>query len=77
MQTRSLKVWRSQVACWAFFVLFLVLGAGLLYIGREPSKSYTERQTHALLFVGGICGFVALFSAVSAWRARRKRHDLG
>jgi hypothetical protein len=76
MQTGSLKLWRSQVACWAFFALFLVLAGGLLYTGRELTKSYTEPQRHALLFMGGICGFVAILSVVLAWRARRTQHEL-
>jgi hypothetical protein len=59
MQTGSLKLWRSQVACWAFFVLFLVLGAGLLYRTSEARpvvRGWDLRIRRALLCSIGVAG---------------------
>ena len=70
MRVGNFKLWRSQIVCWSLFVLFSVFAAVWFYVGREPTKSYTEPQRLALLVAGAVSAFVAVLFFILAWRAK-------
>jgi hypothetical protein len=72
MHVGDIRLWRSQIVCWSLSMLFLILAVDLLYVHREPNKSFSVEETHAFQIVGVVFGLLAILFLIFAIRAKKK-----